>query len=80
MEGHRDLVIGSNERSWFVDVPFDHFGQKHPTGSCKIDQSELISDPDLRIEPGSDFKAPTPKLGAYRVGVSVRLSSLSCTG
>ena len=26
------MVIGSNERSWSVDVPFDHFGQKHPTG------------------------------------------------
>ena len=26
-EGPRDLVIGSNERSWSVDVPFDHFGQ-----------------------------------------------------
>ena len=26
-EDHRDLVIGSNERSWFLDVPFDHFGQ-----------------------------------------------------
>ena len=22
MEGHRDLVIGSNERSWSIDVPF----------------------------------------------------------
>ena len=31
MEGHRELVIGSNERSWSVDVPFDHFSQKHPT-------------------------------------------------
>ena len=27
MEGHRDLVIGSNERSWFVDVSFDNFGK-----------------------------------------------------
>ena len=36
MEGYRDLVIGSNERSWSVDVPFDHFGQKHPTGSGQL--------------------------------------------
>ena len=28
MEGHRDLVIGSNEWSWSVDMPFDLFGQK----------------------------------------------------
>ena len=42
MEGHRDLVIGSNERSWSVDVPFDHFGQKHPTGSCQIGQNSQI--------------------------------------
>ena len=35
-EGHRGLVIGSNERDWSVDVPFDHFGQIHPIGSCKI--------------------------------------------
>ena len=34
----RDLVIGSNERSWSVDVPFDHFGQKHPTGSGQSGQ------------------------------------------
>ena len=37
-EGHRDLVIGSNERAWSVDVPFDHFGYKHPTGICQIGQ------------------------------------------
>ena len=30
MEGHRDLVIGSNEMSWSVDVPLDHLGQKTP--------------------------------------------------
>ena len=23
------MVIGSNERSWSLDVPFDHFGPKH---------------------------------------------------
>ena len=34
--GHRDLVISSNERSWSVDVPSDHVGQKHPTESQKI--------------------------------------------
>ena len=33
------MVIGSNERSWSVDVPFDHFGQKHPTGSGQIGQN-----------------------------------------
>ena len=33
------MVIGSNERSWPVDVPFDHFGQKHPTGSGQIGQN-----------------------------------------
>ena len=38
-EGPRDLIICSNERSWSVDVPFDHFGQKHPTGSCQIGQN-----------------------------------------
>ena len=30
MEGHRDSVIGSNEKSWSVDVPFDHLGKKTP--------------------------------------------------
>ena len=30
------MVIGSNERSWSVDVPFDHFGQKHPTEVVKL--------------------------------------------
>ena len=25
-------------KGWSVDVPFDHFGQKHPTGSGQIDQ------------------------------------------
>ena len=35
----RDLLKGSNERSWSVDVPFDHFGQKLPTGSCQIGQN-----------------------------------------
>ena len=29
MEGHRDLVIGSNKSSWSLDVPFDHFGQNN---------------------------------------------------
>ena len=24
------MVIGSNKKSWSVDVPFDHFGQKTP--------------------------------------------------
>ena len=38
-KGHRDLVIGSNERSQSVDVPFENFGQKHPTGSCQIGQN-----------------------------------------
>ena len=37
------MVIGSNERSWSVDVPFGHFGQKHPTGSCQIDQNSKNS-------------------------------------
>ena len=46
MEGHRDLVIGSNESSSSVDVPFNHFGQKHPTGSCKIGQNSVF----LRLE------------------------------
>ena len=39
MEGHRDFVMGLNERYLSVDVPFDHFGQKHPTGSCKVGQN-----------------------------------------
>ena len=43
MEDHRDLVTGSNERSWSVDVPFDNFGQKHPTGSCQIGQNSQKS-------------------------------------
>ena len=30
MEGQSDLVIGSNERSWPVDVHFHHFGQNTP--------------------------------------------------
>ena len=30
------MVIGSNERSWSVDLPFGPFGQKHPTRSCQI--------------------------------------------
>ena len=33
------MVIGSNERSWSVDVPFDHFGQNHPIGSRKSGQN-----------------------------------------
>ena len=36
MEGHRDLVISSNERSWSVDVPFGHFGQNHPPEVVKM--------------------------------------------
>ena len=32
------MVIGANERSWSVDVPFDHFGQKHSTRSGQIGQ------------------------------------------
>ena len=36
------MIIGSNGRSWSLDVPFDHFGQKHPTGSCEIGQNSQI--------------------------------------
>ena len=42
-KGHRDLVIGSNERSWSIDVPFGHFGQKHPTRSCQIDKLSKLA-------------------------------------
>ena len=40
------MVIGSNERFWSVDVPFYHFGKKHPTGSTTLAinlQSEVLS-------------------------------------
>ena len=30
------MVIASNERSWSVDVPFDHFGQKNPPEMVKL--------------------------------------------
>ena len=43
MEGHRDLVIGSTERSWSIDAPFEHFVQKYPTRSCKIGQNSQNS-------------------------------------
>ena len=39
-KGLRDLVIGSNERSWSIDMPFDHLDQQHPTGSCQIGQKK----------------------------------------
>ena len=36
------MVIGSNERSESVDVPFDHFGQKHLTISVKNTRPEVV--------------------------------------
>ena len=29
-KGFRDLIIGSNEKSWFSDGPFDSFGHIWP--------------------------------------------------
>ena len=30
------MIIGSNERSWSVDVPFDHFSQNTPPEVVKL--------------------------------------------
>ena len=56
MEGHIDLVIGSNERSWSVDVPFDNFGQKHPTGSCQISQKIAVFIENIFIQKPCPFE------------------------
>ena len=39
MDGRRDLGIGSYERSWPVDVPFDSFGQVRPPEMAEIGQN-----------------------------------------
>ena len=39
MEGHRDLVIGSNESSRCVDVPSDNFGQIQPSEMVEFGQN-----------------------------------------
>ena len=41
---HDDLVIGSNERSWRVDVLFDRFGQIYPYKLAEFGQNALGND------------------------------------
>ena len=36
------MVIGSNERSWSVDVPFDYFGQKIRPEVVKLAQKIAV--------------------------------------
>ena len=38
-DGRRDLGIGSYERSWPVDVPFDSFSQIRPPKMAEIGQN-----------------------------------------
>ena len=75
------MVIGLNERSCSVEVPFDHFSQKHSTRSCRICQNSGV----LRLELVRDrtferkvietwFKAQMKGLGPYmcRLAISVK--------
>ena len=42
-DGSRDLGIGSYERSWPVDVPFDSFGQIRPSEMAEFGQNVQIA-------------------------------------